>query len=79
VEFPVVATNAMTAGDFLVGAFQDGATIFDRLDVEVLLSTENEDDFVRNLCTVRVESRLALAVFRPDVFIAGEIDTVVTA
>ena len=72
-NLPVVATNAMPAGEFLVGAFQDGATIFDRLDVEVLLSTENEDDFVRNLATVRVESRLALAVFRPEAFVAGEL------
>lgn len=72
-NLPVVATNAMPAGEFLVGAFQDGATIFDRLDVEVLLSTENEDDFVRNLCTVRVESRIALAVFRPEAFVAGEL------
>lgn len=72
-NLPVVATNAMTAGEFLVGAFQDGATIFDRLDVEVLLSTENEDDFVKNLATVRIESRLALAVFRPEAFIYGDL------
>lgn len=72
-NLPVVATNAMPAGEFVVGAFQDGATIFDRLDVEVLLSTENEDDFVRNLATVRVESRLALAVFRPEAFVAGDL------
>lgn len=72
-NLPVVATNAMPAGEFVVGAFQDGATIFDRLDVEVLLSTENEDDFIRNLATVRIESRLALAVFRPEAFVAGEL------
>lgn len=78
-NLPVVATNAMPAGEFLVGAFQDGATIFDRLDVEVLLSTENEDDFVRNLATVRVESRLALAVTRPDAFITGDLGEVTTA
>lgn len=78
-NLPVVGTNAMAPGEFLVGAFRDAATIFDRLDVEVLLSTENEDDFVRNLCTVRVESRLALAVFRPESFITGEIDAITTA
>lgn len=77
-NLPVVATNAMTAGEFLVGAFQDGATIFDRLDVEVLLSTENEDDFVKNLATVRIESRLALAVFRPEAFIYGDLDPAVS-
>lgn len=78
-NLPVVATNAMPAGEFLVGAFQDGATIFDRLDVEVLLSTEDGDNFTKNMATVRIESRLALAVFRPDAFIAGDLGTVTTA
>ena len=78
-NLPVVATNAMPAGEFLVGAFQDGATIFDRLDVEVLLSTEDGDNFVKNLCTVRIESRLALAVTRPDAFITGDLGTITTA
>lgn len=78
-NLPVVATNAMPAGEFLVGAFQDGATIFDRLDVEVLLSTEDGDNFTRNLCTVRIESRLALAVTRPDAFITGDLGEVTTA
>lgn len=70
-NLPVVATNALPAGTFLTGAFKDGATIFDRLEVEVLLSTENVDDFERNMATVRIEERLALAVFRPDAFITG--------
>ena len=72
-NLPIVATNAMPAGTFLTGAFQDGATIFDRLDVEVLISTENDDDFEKNLATVRIESRLTLAVFRPDAFVAGDL------
>ncbi len=70
-NLPVVATNALPAGTFLTGAFADGATIFDRLEVEVLLSTENVDDFEKNMCTVRIEERLALAVFRPEAFITG--------
>jgi HK97 family phage major capsid protein len=69
----IVATNAIPAGEFLVGAFQDGATIFDRMDVEVMISTENDKDFEQNLVSVRIESRLALAVFRPDAFITGDL------
>jgi len=69
----VVASNAMAPGEFLTGAFQDGATIFDRMDVEVLISTENDKDFEQNLVSVRIESRLALAVFRPDAFITGDL------
>lgn len=76
---PVVQTQAMAAGEFLTGAFNLGAQIFDRMGVEVLLSTESEDDFIKNLMTIRVESRLALAVFRPEAFVTGDIDTVTTA
>ncbi len=70
-SLPVVATNAMTAGTFLTGAFGEGAQIFDRLDVEVLISTENEDDFVKNMATIRIEERLAFAVYRPEAFVTG--------
>ena len=77
-NLPVVATNVMPVGEFLVGAFQDGATIYDRLDVEVLLSTENEDDFVTNRATVRIESRLALAVQRPEAFIHGDLEPAIS-
>lgn len=76
---PVVQTQAMTAGEFLTGAFNLGAQIFDRMGVEVLLSTENSDDFERNMVTIRVEERLALAVYRPTAFVTGDIDTLTTA
>ena len=33
---PIVNTPAMTAGDFLVGNFAMGATVYDRMGVEVL-------------------------------------------
>lgn len=76
---PVVQTQAMAAGEFLTGAFNLGAQIFDRMGVEVLLSSENVDDFERNMLTVRIEERLALAVYRPEAFVTGDIDTVTTA
>jgi HK97 family phage major capsid protein len=66
---PVVATQAMTVDTALVGAFTMGAQIFDREEANVVVSTENSDDFVRNLITVRCEERLALAIYRPEAFI----------
>lgn len=78
-NLPVVATNAMPVGEFLVGAFGEAATIFDRLDVEVAISTENTDDFEKNMATIRVEERLAFAVFRPEAFVTGDLDGVVTS
>lgn len=70
-RLPVVDTPAITAGNFLTGAFRLGAQIFDRWMARVQLATENEDDFIRNLVTILAEERLALAVYRPEAFIYG--------
>lgn len=70
---PVVASIAMTAGTFLSGAFKYGAQIFDRMAIELLISTENNDDFEKNMITARCEERLALVVKRPASFITGSL------
>lgn len=70
-NLPVVATQAQTQNRFLTGAFNLGAQIFDRMEIEVLLSTENVDDFEKNMMTIRAEERLALAVYRPEAFVTG--------
>lgn len=70
---PVAETQAMAAGTFLTGAFNLGAQIFDRQEVEVLLSTENVDDFEKGMCTIRAEERAGLAVYRPEAFVAGSL------
>jgi HK97 family phage major capsid protein len=68
---PVVDTPAMNVGHFVAGAFRLGSQIFDRMSIEVLISTEDQDNFVRNMITIRAEERLALAVYRPAAFIYG--------
>lgn len=72
-NLPVVETQAMNANNFLVGAFNMAAQIFDRMDMEVLISTENDKDFENNMITIRAEERLALAVYRPEAFVTGEV------
>ena len=73
---PVVATElAAFLGKFLTGAFQTGAQIFDREDANVVISTENADDFEKNMISIRCEERLALAVKRPEAFIYGAFAT----
>ena len=76
---PIVATPAMIAGDFLVGNFQMGATVYDRMGVEVLISTENVDDFEKNLATIRAEERVGIAVKRPGAFTKGTFSTAIAA
>lgn len=71
-RLPVVETQAMTIDKFLVGAFNLGAQIFDREDANVEISTEDSDNFRKNLVTIRAEERLALAVYRPESFIKGD-------
>ena len=73
---PVVATNAMAEDKFLVGAFRLGAQVFDRWLARVEVATENEDDFVKNLVTILCEERIALAVYRPQAFIFGDLGRV---
>lgn len=68
---PVVATQAMASGAFLTGAFRLGAQIFDRMDARVEISTEDSDNFRKNLVTILAEERLALAVYRPEAFVKG--------
>ncbi|MGC0396336.1 phage major capsid protein [Bradyrhizobium sp. USDA 241] len=70
-RLPVVETQAETVDNFLVGAFQLGAQIFDREDASVEISTEDGDNFVKNLVTILAEERLALAVYRPESFVKG--------
>jgi HK97 family phage major capsid protein len=70
---PVVTTQAMTVDTFLVGAFQLGAQLFDREQANIVIATQNEDDFVKNMITIRAEERLALAVYRPEAFVKGDI------
>lgn len=68
----VVSTPAMTIDKFLVGAFQLGAQVFDREDANVEISTEDSDNFRKNLITIRAEERLVLLVYRPEAFIYGD-------
>lgn len=74
-RLPVVETQAMTVDRFLTGAFNLGAQIFDREDANVEISTEDSDNFRKNLVTIRAEERLALAVYRPESFIKGTFAT----
>jgi len=71
---PVAQTNqAGMLGNFLTGSFADAAQIFDREDANVVVSTENADDFEKNMVSIRAEERLALAVYRPQAFVKGSL------
>lgn len=67
----VVDTTAMTEGRFLLGAYGNAANFYDREAINVAVSTENRDNWERNVVTFRAEERAALTVDRPEAFVAG--------
>ncbi len=69
---PVVESHSMSVGEFLVGAFRRGASLFQREDATVEASQSHSDFFTRNMVAIRCEERVALAVFRPDWFVHGQ-------
>lgn len=73
---PVVTTQAIDPDKFLVGAFKLGAQLFDRWLARVEVATENQDDFIKNMVTILAEERLALAVYRPEAFVYGDMGRV---
>ena len=73
-RIPVVDTPAMTEGTALVGAFGTGAQLYDREQASIRISEQHADFFVRNAIVVLAEQRLALAVKRPEAFVAVNFD-----
>lgn len=68
---PVVPTQAMAVDTFLVGAFAQAGTLYDRWEARVEVSTEHADFFTRNLVAVLAEERLGLAVKQPGALVSG--------
>jgi HK97 family phage major capsid protein len=69
---PVVTSDSMLPGTFLVGAFSLGAQIWDRMGMTVRASTEDGDNFSENMVTILFEKRLALEVTRPEAFVYND-------
>jgi hypothetical protein len=67
----VVDTPAIVEGRFLLGGYGSGAKVYDREMVSVTVSTENRDNYERNVVTMRAEERIALEVSRPEAFVYG--------
>ena len=68
---PVVATTSMEKGKFLTGAFRTAAQLWDRWDVSVTLSTEDGNNFTKNMVTVLCEERIGLTIFREQGLVKG--------
>lgn len=61
-------TTEMPLGTALTGAFSSQAEVLRREGVNITLSTEHSDFFIKNKVAILGESRLGLAVYRPSAF-----------
>lgn len=72
----LAVTTSIASGKFLVGSGSPIASeIRDRMEMQVEISTEHSDYFVKNLVAIRAEKRLVLVVKRPASYIQGTFTT----
>lgn len=75
-NLPIVLSNQLTANHVVVGAFDTCATLVTKAEgVTIEAVNTDQDDFIKNLMTVRAEVREKLAVRRP----AGFVDITIAA
>jgi HK97 family phage major capsid protein len=67
----VVISKDMTPGKFLIGALNSSTMVYNRSGAVVEMGYINED-FTKNLITIRAEERLGLAVERPQAIFYGD-------
>lgn len=65
---PAIRTRSVASNKALVGDFGQGAQVFNREGVTIKVTDSHDDYFVYNKTVVLAETRLALAVYRPDFF-----------
>jgi HK97 family phage major capsid protein len=70
---PVIVSNAITAGTFLLGDFNNGAMVFEKSGISFQAAYQDASNFRQNLVTLRAEARLALCVWRTEAFVTGSI------
>ena len=67
---PVAVSSQLPAGNILIGAFDTCASLVTKAEgVTVESANTDQDDFVKNLMTIRAECREKLAVRRPSGFV----------
>ena len=76
---PVVKTTAQTAGTFGVGDFNIGCSLAFRENMTVEFTNTDQDDFIKNMVTVRAKERLALPIYNANAFSWGTFGAAITA
>jgi HK97 family phage major capsid protein len=66
---PIYWSNVFEDNEGLVGDFARGASIHQRKAMTIAYSGENKDNFTKNIITIRLEGRIALAIRVPEAFL----------
>lgn len=69
---PVIVSNAMTVGNFLLGDWTMGATIYDREQMDIRVSESHSDYFVKNGVAILAEERYGFGIELPKAFCKGQ-------
>lgn len=68
---PVIVSNAITAGEFILGDWTSGATIYDREQMDIRVSESHSDYFVKNGVAILAEERYGFGIERPKAYAKG--------
>lgn len=68
---PVITSSSITQGKYLIPNLSLGAAILDRQEL-VIDMERTQDDFIKNLLTIRVERRLGLAILDANAIAGGD-------
>lgn len=64
-------SSQIAANNFLVGDF-NASQLVTRLNPEIRFFEQNKDDVEKNMVTIRIEERVALATFFPDAYVKNK-------
>ena len=68
---PIFENTAVTAGDFIVGDWSQGASIFDRQQSFIRFYDQDSTNVRTGDVTVKAQERLAMPIWRSSAFIYG--------
>lgn len=70
---PIIQAIGMAADTFQVGRFSEAYMVYNREGVVVEMSDSDDDNFTKNMITLRAERRLALATEKPAAVRGGDL------
>lgn len=68
---PVVVTNAIAEGEFILGDWTLGATVYDREQMDIRVSESHSDYFVKNGVAILAEERYGFGIELPKAYTKG--------